>query len=190
MTTALADACSDFAGLLPVASALISQPDTDGHHGHAAPGSSPPWNPAAAAAVFDALEGIRRIHAAVRYSVTGRDGPLRPHAVTGGTLLAIVALAEALPAEEQREVGWQLARHLHPILWLAAIDAEEQPRRNLQCPRCLRSMLRYWARSGEVACLGCMQKGQLFVGVVSGQPILRWVDGMVHAAPVNMEGTA
>lgn len=181
--TVVAEACADLEQWLPVSAALIAEPDTTTSRTHTAPASRPPWNPAAANAVYDTLESIRRLHANIRLTVTGRDVPPRPHAVTGQTLTLIVSLSEALTGEQQRETAYQLSRHLTRLLWLPAIDVEEQPRRNLPCPRCFRKMLLYWARSGDVACLGCMVKAQLLYGAVSGEPMLKWADGLVQVAP-------
>lgn len=201
----LAEHCADLARLLPAAAALITEPDEDGTAGSSQPGTRPPWNSAAAAAVMDAHEGIRRLEASMRRDVTGRTGPKRggSDANTMAALRAIEALAYGIPErhdEEFDEDGKRkpcrcphcsaariLDRWARQIAELPAVDEAERPQKiSAPCPYCKFPMLRVFPRSGRVTCLrmgacfdadGRHPVGTMEVGRLS--PQVRWQDGLV-----------
>ena len=184
--TALEQACDDLTAWLPRAAALLTQPDTQPTAIRAKPRSKPPWNSAAATALYDALEGIRRTHADMLSAVTSTYiRPSRAHSATGRTLASIQRLAHALPPETVDEITCQLNHHITVILRLPAVDLEEQILKpDVPCPRCSRKMLRYRLLKGELACLGCQRKAVFTIGL-SG-PMVVWDDGEITTAP---EGT-
>ena len=152
--TALADACADYAAAVPLAQALIAVPDTDGSSGRGQPSSRPPWNPAAATALLDALEGARQLEAAWRSQTAGRPVPRRAMAHTGAVLASLLRLAHAAEDDEERQAVTLLTRWTTAILQLPAVDREERPQRVAACcPYCGFHMLRLYARAGRVTCL-------------------------------------
>ena len=196
MTAALRDACADLAAWLPAGAALIAEQDADGTSAHGKPGSRPPWNAAAANAVYDAHAGLRRHHAMLHAEVTGQ--PLTHVAsaahATGGHIRAIVALgvnaSHASAQDTARAVtGWVIA-----IQQLPAVDEAERFIRvhGAECPYCHMPMLRLGARSGRVACLrfgSCYDSnGEHPSGFVShsvsGDAFIAWNDGYSQYADV------
>lgn len=187
--TALGEACTDLAACLPQAAALLSRPDEDGTTGGGKPGSTPPWNPAAAAAYFDAREGILRTEASFRLAVNGHTGKRR-----GGSELnvykaldAIENLGEAVTSGAAMRAARLLQRWVMCIEQLAAIDTEERPLRiAADCPYCGFGMLRVYPRQGRVTCLrlgSCFDAderhpvGHMEIGRLGAQ--VRWADGLV-----------
>lgn len=192
MTDSLAASCAALARWLPVAAALIADEDEDGTTGSGQPGSAPPWNAAVAAALLDAHEGIRRLEASLRREVTGRTGPRRggSDANTMAALKAIGNLGRAVDEDSAYAGARFLARWTRPIHELPAVDEAEPWRRvPAACPYCEFRMLYVQARSGRVACLrgagactdgdGRPPVGQLDVSQLTGDPLIRWADGLV-----------
>ena len=181
--TALADACADLAAALPRAQALTHIPDTDGTTSRSAPGSRPPWNPAAATALLDALEGARQLEA------SWRSGVVRPMRVTGAVLASIVRLSYAMTETDQRMAVVAVTRWTTAILQLPAVDTEERPQRvAADCPYCGFGMLRVYPRSGRVTCLrfgacadndGNHPLGHAGRSALNGDPVVTWQDGLV-----------
>src|SRR5437016_7647906 len=125
MTSAdLAASCADIAAWLPVARALTGQPDNDGTTAIGHPASCPPWNPAAAAAVMDAHEGLRRLEASLRLAVTGHPGPRRggSDASTAAAIAAVEALGQAVTTPAMAAAARILDRWTRQIQELPAID--------------------------------------------------------------------
>lgn len=187
--TDLAQACADLAAWLPHAEDLVTEPDADGSTGRSAPASRPPWNAAAANAVFDVHAGVRELEQTMRYLVTGtlirRGGS---DAATAAALAAIPALAEALPAAAATAAARQVERWVTEILQLPAIDQEDRPVRVMApCPYCRMAMLRVYPRSGRVTCLrygACADSdGRHPIGDIGrgidGTPRVLWHDGLV-----------
>lgn len=191
MTDSLAQSCADLATWLPVAQALTSEPDTDGTTGGGKPGSSPPWNPAAASAAMDAHEGVRRLEATLRLEVTGHTGPRRggSDANTMAALTAVEALASAVSDTAVGRAAQLLATWTRRIQELPAVDEAEPWRRvPARCPYCGFGMLRVQARAGKVTCLrfgacrdsnGHHPVGAMDVSRLTGDPLIRWNDGLV-----------
>lgn len=188
--TALADAVADLRPLIPVAAALITEPDAQGFAGHAQPASAPPWNTAAANALTDAHAAVRAIEAGMRYEVTGtvtvRGGS---DANTDAALDAIEALGEAVCDAIAQSAAKTLAQLATAILMLPAVDLEERPQRiTAPCPYCGRPMLRVYPRSGRLTCLafgscedtdGRHPVGQIGRSGLDGSPVIQWADGLV-----------
>jgi len=192
MTSAdLAASCADIAGWLTVARALTGQPDASGTTAHGQPASRPPWNSAAANAVMDAHEGLRRLEASLRLAVTGQPGHRRggSDASTAAAITAIEALGTAVTVPAMAAAARILDRWSLQIQELPAIDKHEPWRRvGTACPYCGFGMLRVRARSGEVTCLrygicrdseGHHPVGRLDVSQLTGDPLIRWNDGLV-----------
>lgn len=187
--TALAEACADLAAALPRAQALTAIPDTDGTTSRGQPSSRPPWNPAAAAALLDALEGARRLEAAWRSEAAGRPVPRRPMAMTGLVLKSLLRLAESAGDGEERQAVILLARWTTAILQLPAVDTEERPQRVAwPCPYCGFSMMRLFPRDGVVTCLrygacadadGNHPRGRADWNRITGDAEIAWQDGLV-----------
>lgn len=187
--TDLAASCGELAALLPVAAALIAQPDADGTAGSGQPGSMPPWNSAAAAAFTDAHEGIRRLEASLRLEVAGHPGPRRggSDASTMAALKAIEHLGHGVSLAAMADAARFLARWSRQIRELPAVDEAERAQRiTAPCPYCHFPMLRVFPRSGRVTCLrvgACFDAderhpvGTMEVGRLSAQ--VRWNDGLV-----------
>jgi hypothetical protein len=184
-------ACTGLAALLPAAAALITEPDEDGTAGSGQPGTRPPWNSAAAAAVMDAHEGVRRLEASMRYAVTGHTGPKRggSDANTMAAIKAIEALSHAVTGDDAAMAARILERWTRKIRELPAVDEAESWRRiPATCPYCGFGMLRVAARSGQVTCLrygtctdsdGRHPAGHMDVSALTGDPLIRWNDGLV-----------
>jgi len=205
VTDSLAASCAALARWLPAAEVLTRHPDTDGAAGSGQPGSRPPWNSAAANAVTDPHEGVRRLEASLRLLVTGHAGPRRggSDANTVAALKAIANLAYGLPVNHDNEVdengrrlpcqcphcraerfieGWT-----RPIRQLPAIDEDEAPEKwPIPCPYCHYTMMRVYPRQGRVTCLrlnvcfdadGRHPVGTVEVGRLG--PQVRWNDGLV-----------
>ena len=187
--TALTEALDDLTTYLPHAAALIAQPDTDTSSGHGQPSSRPPWNPAAAAAALDAIEGAARLERQLRRDVTGLDSPQRPPAQTGTVIRLIAIHATNLPARDAAQVARQVTGWVQAILMLPAIDEAERPRHMpLVCPYCGSRSLWAYVRDGKLACLragactdsdGVQPRGQLMISRVTGDPVVAWSDGLV-----------
>jgi hypothetical protein len=198
----VADSVSQLAAWLPRARALITQPDADGQAGGGQPGSAPPWNPAAAAAYFDAHAAIRAIERQFRTAVTGSPGDPRgwSHANLARALDAIERLSHAMPQDHLREDGkpcrcdyCRAVRDLDhattAIQQLPAIDEQERPQRvPSPCPYCGLAMLRAWPRSRRVACVrlgacedgdGNQPAGRMAYSRLDGSPVIEWADGLV-----------
>lgn len=176
--TALAEACADLATWLPRAGALITEPDTDGTTGGGKPGSSPPWNPAAAAAYFDAAPFLRGLEASARLAVTGHPGPARGGS-DGNTRAALAALRrfsyplQRIHDDAPREfdgqgrmlpcrcafcrAGQHAERLAAAIQRLPAIDEDDAERwqriTGSVCPFCGLGMLRAQVRARRLTCL-------------------------------------
>ncbi len=188
--TALADAVADLRPLIPVARALITEPDAQGFAGHAQPASAPPWNSAAANACTDIHAAVREIEADLRYQVTGstlvRGGS---EANTYAALDAVLKLGEAANEVTADDAARILAHLADAVLMLPAVDLEERPQRvRAECPYCERTMLRVLPRSGEVTCLGwgsCFDadqrhpKGMIGRSRMDGSAVIEWADGLV-----------
>jgi len=185
MTTPLAEVCDDLAAWLPRAAALTTTQDAAAGGTRTQPSSRPPWNPAAASAVYDTLETIRRTEQQVRAEVTGRPQPRQPHARTGDTLTAIPRLAEAL--DDTSDITRQLHRQLATLLRLDAIGEREPVVKVLgaTCPYCGYRMLLAALQSARVTCArpdcldtnGDHPRGIISEGAASGQPLIAWADG-------------
>lgn len=188
--TALADAVADLRPLIPVARELITEPDTQGFAGHAQPESCPPWNSAAANALFDVHFAVREIEADLRYEVTG-SLPVRggSDANTDAALTAICDLGEAVTDGAAGLAAKLLTRLADAVLMLPAVDVEERPQRvRAPCPYCGRLMLRVFPRSGRLTCLafgsctdsdGQHPRGQIGRSGLDGSPVIEWADGLV-----------
>jgi len=186
----LDDALADLAAWLPRAQALTAIPDTAPANGtRSQPGSRPPWNAAAANALYDALEGIRRLETSLRWEVTGRDAPPPHLSHAGPTLAAIGSLAEAIDERDRSRAAAYLVKLTTPVLQLAAVDEEERPQRvPAPCPYCGFVMLRVYPRSGRVACVragacadsdGNTPQGRAGRSPMDGTPRIEWNDGLV-----------
>ena len=191
MTGTLGEYCADLAVLLPAAAALIAQADADGAAGSGQPGSSPPWNSAAAAAVMDAHEGVRRLEASLRLAVAGHPGPKRggSDANTMAALKAIEHLGYGVSMDAAADAAHFLDRWSRAIRELPAVD-EAEPWRHVPaaCPYCGFGMLRVAPRSGMVTCLrygactdsdGRHPSGRMDVSRLTGDPVIQWQDGLV-----------
>lgn len=182
--TTLAEACADLRPLLPVAAALLAEPDAQGSAGHPQPASCPPWNAAAASALFGAHAAIRDVEAEFRQAVTGRAAHLarRPGWSDGNTAAALDAieqLGEAVPGPLAAGAVRTLAAAADAVLMLPAVDLEERPRKLRGiCPQCGRSMINAWGRGRKVACLGCGLRGWMREGTVS-DGCIEWEDGEI-----------
>lgn len=191
MTGDLGEHCADLAAWLPAAIALIAEADADGTAGTGQPGSRPPWNGAAAAAVMDAHEGIRRLEASLRQAVAGHPGPRRggSDANTMAALKAIEALGHGVTMADAAEAARILDRWSRAIRELPAVDEAEPWRRvPAACPYCGFGMLRVAPRSGMVTCLrygacqdsdGRHPSGRMDVSALTGDPVIQWQDGLV-----------
>lgn len=189
MTGDLGEHCADLAAWLPAAIALIAENDADGTAGTGQPGSRPPWNGAAAAAVMDAHEGIRRLEATLRQAVAGHPGPKRggSDANTMAALKAIEALGHGVTMADAAEAARFLDRWSRAIRELPAVDEAERAQKiTAPCPYCGFPMLRVFPRSGRVTCLrvgicldadGRHPVGTMEVGLSGAQ--VRWNDGLV-----------
>jgi hypothetical protein len=193
MITAISEQCADLRRLLPAAAAVLAEPDADGTASRGGvPGTRPPWNAAAASALLDAHEGVRRLEASMRRDVTGHTGPKRggSDANTIAAIKAIEALAHAVGDDAAADAGRILERWSRRIRELPAVD-ESQPWRKMpgvQCPYCGFPMLWVQARAGRVACLrggACLDGdgrhpiGRLDVSRLTGDPLIQWADGLV-----------
>lgn len=188
--TELADRCADLARWLPVAAALTAEPDEDGTAGTGQPGSAPPWNAAAAAAAMDAREGVRRLEASMRRDVTGRTGRSRggSDANTVAAIAAVERLGHGVTVTGAAMAARILERLTRKIRELPAVDDAEPWRRvSAACPYCGFAMLRVAPRSGQVTCLrygacadsdGRHPMGRLEVSALTGDPQIRWADGL------------
>lgn len=191
MTADLGEQCASLAGWLPVAAALIAEPDADGATGGGQPGSRPPWNSAAASALTDAAEGVRRLEASLRLAVTGHTGRRRggSDANTEMAIKAIEALGYAVAPDDAAHAARILERWSRQIRELPAVDDAEPWRRiPATCPYCGFGMLRVAPRSGQVTCLrygACLDSdgrhplGHVDVSALTGEPLIRWADGLV-----------
>ncbi len=205
MTADLSGSCADLARWLPVAAALMAEPDADGAMVHGQPASRPPWNPSAAMAAMDAHEGLRRLEASWRILVNGHPGQRRGGSddATAAAVKAVENLGYGLPVRhiEEYDTGGRLkpcrcphccsiryiGRLIRPIEQLPAVDeAEPWCKRPGTCPYCGFAMLRVKVRAGEVTCLrygacfdadGQHPKGTMEVGRLG--PQVRWKDGLV-----------
>ena len=188
--TALADACAELAAWLPAAEALITAPDTQGSTSRGQPSSRPPWNAAAAMALLDALEGVRRLEA------SWRSGVLRPYSATGAVLQSIVRLSCAVTEGEQQEAVVLVRRWTTPILQLPAIDKDQrwEKIRGGDCPYCeplgFTDSLRWKPSEGKVACFrgyaalctdsdGYPPTGLIGPSELDGTAVIKWRDGLV-----------
>ena len=187
----LAEARADLELWLPVARALIAEPDTEpGNGARAAVSSRPPWNPSAASAYFDAHAQVRETETVFRFIVTGRSG--EPRSWSDGStvkaLAAIASLSHAVPHEQVKRAARDLARCVTVIMQLAAVDEAEQPRKiEAECRYCGFGMLWLYPRKGMVACLrggvcrdtngnpprGWARRDRF------GEPAIEWSDGLV-----------
>jgi len=177
--TGLAEACADLRAWLPVAAALITQPDTQPSIGRTQPHSTPPWNAEAAAVIHETIGTLADIHLELAHAVHGRYvwDPAYRHA--NRTLTAITRLAPACDDELVDQAATLINHRVTAIMQLPAIDLEERPRKHPGlCTQCGRCMLATYPRSGRVACLGCGLKGQIMPGQVS-DGCVQWEDGTI-----------
>lgn len=193
----LAAACRDLAAWLPQAAALLAEPDTTGQPARSsAAHSAPPWNPAAADALYGAHAAIRDLEAELRQQVTGRAAHLarRPgwsDRNTVAALGAISALGEAADPVTAARAARELDRALTQIEALPAVDLAELSRRvPAACPYCGFGMLRVvmsGPHMGWVACLrggACLDadgqppRGEITVTALNGECVA-WRDGLV-----------
>lgn len=191
MTDGLTASCADLAAWLPIAQALITEPDADGTTGGGQPGTRPPWNPGAANAVMDPHEGVRRLEATMRLEVTGHTGPRRggSDANTMAAIKAVEALANAVSDTTIARANAHLTTWVRRILELAAVDKSEPWRRiPAECPYCHFQMLRVAPRAGTLTCLrygACSDNdgrhpiGHVYVSQLTGDPKVHWNDGLV-----------
>jgi hypothetical protein len=201
MTADLAESCDAIQKWLPVAQALIAEPDQDGTATGGQPTSRPPWNPSAASAAMDAHEGLRRLRASMLLAITGHPGA-RCGGSDANTIAAIAAierLGSGMTADAAAAAARIIDRWSAAIQQLAAVDQMprwERIRRGPDglppaCPFCRTFSLRVAVASGAVICVypGCMDsRGQrpqarMEIGRVSGEPCVIWADGTVQAAP-------
>ena len=201
MTGPLAEARADLETWLPVAAALIAEPDTDATTVHGKPGSRPPWNAPVAAAILDVHAGVRHLEAGLHAEVTGR--PRRPRGGSDGNTLAAIRaisdLAVSASRDSIRHTERLLIRMVTAIRQLPAVDLDERWQRvhGAACPYCELPMLRLGERSGRVACLrygSCYDRnGDHPVGFisrsVSGEAFIAWADGYNQYATVTAEET-
>jgi hypothetical protein len=174
----LTEVCPDLQAWLSVLGELITEPDTQPTIGRTAPGSTPPWNTAAANAMMDIHALVRELEQNLRYQVTGtlivRGGS---HGNTVAALETIPRLAEAVPRDVAEQHAHLISRQITIVMQLPAIDLEERWRPvPAPCPRCQRPMLRACLRDGRVGCLGCTHRGQMMPGTVS-DGYIQWDDG-------------
>ncbi len=177
--TDLAEACADLTAWLPVAAALIGQPDTHPPIGRTKPGSKPPWNAEAAGVIHETIGVLADIHLEMAHAVHGRYiwDPAYRHAAR--TLLAITRLAAACDHDTVTTATRLINSRVTAIMQLPAVDLEERPRKHPGiCTQCGRCMLSTYPRSGRVACLGCGLKGQIMPGTVS-DGCVQWEDGTI-----------
>jgi len=194
--TSLPEACADLAAWLPAATILLAEPDAGGARGGGKPGSTPPWNAAAANAKYDAKAAVRATEDLFRYLVTGRSGLPRSwsDASTLKALAAIEALGAGVPHRQVRAAARDLAACVTQILRLPAVDEAERPQRipGAACPYCHLRMLRVYPRAGLIACIrayadpdpcrdtdGNPPSGQAGRSQLDGTPQVRWNDGLV-----------
>jgi hypothetical protein len=183
--TAIADAVTDLREALPVAAALTAYADTAAHGDGWE--SAPPWNAAAAHALYGALAAIADAEAMLRYAITGRTGRRRHASHAGAALDAILSLSHAAPGHMVGQVTRDLNRCTMEIHLLAAVDKLERPMKiTYPCPYCGLGMLRVLPRAGEVRCLrfgvcfdgdGRLPVGLMDVGLAG--PQVHWADGRV-----------
>jgi hypothetical protein len=187
---------------LAAAARLISRPDVTATSSRAATpaGSAPPWNTAAAAAVLDAHEGIRRAEASLRRQVTGHPGDRRGGSTvnTYRALDAVVRLAEAIPDEDRVRIARILRRWDAATRRLTAVDQlarwipirAQAGGRPPACPYCRTFSLRVAERSGVIVCFypGCADAdgerpyGRLDMSRITGDPVIAWNDGLTEGA--------
>jgi hypothetical protein len=188
--TDLAASCADIATWLPIAQALVTEPDTDGSVVHGKPGSHPPGNAAAMNAHMDAHAGLRRLEALLRLEVTGHTGPRRggSDANTTAAIEAIEALGNAVTTAAMAQAARVLDRWSRQIQELPAVDEIEPPRRvhGVACPYCGRGMLYVRPREMTVTCPppcrdsnGQRSVGHMEISRLTADPIIRWADGLV-----------
>ena len=192
MTGPLAEARADLETWLPVAAALIAEPDTDATTVHGKPGTRMPGNIAVFYAVMDVHAGVRHLEAGLHAEVTGR--PRRPRGGSdGNTLAAIQAigdLATNASRDSIRHTERLLIRMVTAIRQLPAVDLDERWQKiaGAECLHCGVTMLRLAPRSGRVTCLrygACYDHdGGHPVGFVQhgmdGQPLVAWQDGCIQ----------
>ena len=104
-------------------------------------------------------------------------------------LKAIENLGHGTDAVTMAEASRILARWSRQIRELPAVDEAEPWRRiPAACPYCGHAMLRVAARSGQVTCLrygvctdadGRHPVGHMDVSPLTGDPLIRWNDGLV-----------
>ncbi len=196
--TPISGILADLEQCLPHAAALTAIPDTDGSHGRSGkPGSRPPWNPAAAAALYGALAQIADTVTGFRFHATGKSGPRPAPSATGTALRAIERLSHAVPHERVREAAHGLSRCVVVIRQLPARDEAEVWEKlragpdgaRPVCPHCGTPNLRVAVRAGLVACVlpGCQDGhgnrpvASMSLGTVSGAPMVVGADGAVWA---------
>jgi hypothetical protein len=190
---AVSDAAAALSDAITTAEALITEPDTTpaGAIGGAA-GSAPPWNTAAANALLDAHQLTRRLEASLRHAVTGHCGSPRggSDANTAAAIAAITRLAEAVSDDSAALAARLMDRATAAVDRLPAVDTADVWRRVVGscCPYCGLGMLRVQARSGVVTCLrygacsdsdGKHPVGHLGISQLTGDPLIRWNDGLV-----------
>lgn len=189
--TDLSEVCGELATWLPHGAALVASQDTQPTSGRTQPASRPPWNPQAAAAVYDALETIRRTHQELAENVAERPVQRKAIRFTGTSLAAIPRLAEAADQQLIRLLCRQLARHVTALRQLPAIGKDEPSRlvNGATCPYCGFEMLAM--RGDKVACVRgfndlCVDKngqppqGVMSEGAASRLPLIAWADGTIQ----------
>ena len=178
-----ADACADLAAALPQAAALLTEPDRDGTTLRGKPGSRPPWNSEAANALFDALEGMLRLEASLRYAINGHPGTRRPYSQTDATLRTVASMANGLNDDGRQLVVRVITRWTTSIEQLPALDrAPKWDRMREPCPACQTRWFYAARSSGAVRCAyaDCGVSGRLETGRFGPQVL--WSDGTVWQA--------
>ena len=201
----VADAAAVLAGYLPILERLLAQPAVEGTTApgmNGRPASAPePWYTPAGHALMDALEGIRRLEAAIKYAVAGHPGTRRGQSAgnTFESLAALGKLAAGLTAEDADAAARIIYRWVNAAKSVHGID-ERRRLRHLprkpgdalppRCPscRCFQLVADLDARLVFCTVPGCQDRnGVPPVATLdtdsTGRPVLRWADGLVEVAP-------
>jgi hypothetical protein len=158
------------------------------------PGSTPPWNKAAADLVFDLRSLVRNLEEDLRLRVTG--GHLRRGWSDRNTRLSLQAVADLSTTAKDSDVAVTLG-HLGGWLERARpVVGETEPLRRVprvygyvepRCPWCGYCTLRCKLTAGLLFCInpfctdesGRRPQGIIEVGIVMSDVVLRWQDSTV-----------